>query len=198
MARERARRPRANWSGSWWSIPLGLLQTVGRLPAALDLVEDSLGWDHAVAVPVRGTGRTFEIRTAEDWIALCRAFPREVTASRYDWFNSTGRKGRWVIPDWVRVAREWDAVHLTALGYLHGATRALHLDAETASVIAGWDPDTTIWLTAVVREADEPRQVWRRSTIDDGWIPEAPTASGRHAMGSSPHRMSKPHLEDYS
>ena len=157
-------------SGTWWSIPLGLIRTVGHIPAGLNLVEDPEGWDKAAVIPVRGTGRTFEIRTAEDWISLCRAYPLEVTASRrYDWFQTTGREGRWVIPDWEQVAAEWDAVHLTVLGYLSSATRALQVDADTASVIAGWDPDGTLWLTGAAREDDIPRQEWRR-TGEDSWI----------------------------
>ncbi|GAB3269784.1 hypothetical protein [Arthrobacter pigmenti] len=169
-ARERPADPRTNWSGSWWSIPLGLIQTVGQIPAGLDLVEDSLGWEHATVIPVRGVGRTYEVHSVDDWVWLCRAYPLEVTASRrHDWFRVTGRDGRWVIPDWERVAVEWDAVHLTVMGYLSSATRILQVDADTATVIAGWDPDSTIWLTDSAREWDGPRQEWHRSFNDEGW-----------------------------
>ena len=171
-ARERPRDPRANFSGTWWSIPHGLVHTVGQVPAALGLVEDSLGWERATTVPVRGAGRTLEIRTAADWISLCRRFPLEVTASRrHDWFRATGRQGRWVIPDWEKVAGDWDAAHLTVLGYLNGATRALQVDAETATVIAGWAPDSTIWLTDVAREWEGAWQTWHRASRGDPWTP---------------------------
>jgi hypothetical protein len=170
-ARERPRDPAANYSGSWWSIPHGLVQTVGQLPAGLSLMEDSLGWEHATTVPVRGSGRTLEVQTADDWIELCRLFPLEVTASRrHDWFRVTGRDGRWVIPDWERVAGPWDAAHLTVLGYLNAAGRPLEVDAETATVIAGWNPDSTIWLTDVAREWPVPRQTWQRDSNRDQWI----------------------------
>ncbi|MET4062040.1 hypothetical protein ABIB35_003619 [Arthrobacter sp. UYP6] len=168
--KESARGLDSNWSGDWWSIPLGLVGTVGRIPGGLNLIEDSLGWEDATAIPVRGAGRTYEIHTADDWTALCRKFPLEVTASRRnDWFHVTGRDGRWLIPDWERVAGEWDAVHLSTLGYLSSAGRALHLDEEWASVIAGWDPDRTIWLTDVVREIERPRQHWHRAQQGDAW-----------------------------
>lgn len=168
--RERPGDPRANWSGNWWSVPQGLLRTVGQVPAALSLVEDSLGWERATTIPVRGAGRTLEIGTADDWISLCRRFPLEVTASRrHDWFRVTGRHGRWVIPDWEQVAGEWDAAHLSVLGYLNGATRPLRVDAETATVIAGWAPDSTIWLTDVAHESDGPRQAWHRASHGDPW-----------------------------
>lgn len=157
-------------SGDWWSVPPGLPGTVSRIPAALNLIEDPLGWEDATTIPVRGTGSTYEVRTGDDWTALCRTFPLEVTASRpNDWFQVTGRDGRWVIPDWERVAGEWDAVHLTPAGYLSSAGRALHLDDDRASVIAGWDPDRTIWLTDALRETDSPRQHWHRQTGGDAW-----------------------------
>lgn len=169
-ARERPRDPHANWTGTWWSIPLGLIKTVGLLPAGLSLVEDGYGWKQATAIPVRGDGQTFEVRSEEDWTRLCRSFPLEVTASRrHDWFRATGRDGRWVIPDWERVASEWDAVHLTPFCYLSSATRALPVDNDTASVIAGWDPGTTIWLTDAAREGDGPRQDWNLDSSSDTW-----------------------------
>lgn len=170
-ARERPRDPHASWGGTWWSIPLGLITTVGRLPAGLSLVEDSLGWEHARAIPVRGTGRTFEIRGEQDWISLCRDFPLEVTASRrHEWFRATGRDGRWVIPDWEQVAGEWDAVHLTPWCYLRWAGRVVPVDTDTASMIAGFDPGSTIWLTDVADESDGPCQDWRLDAHDDTWI----------------------------
>ena len=167
----RARETFRHASGSWWSIPVGLLGTIGRLPAGLDLVEDAPGWRDASVIPVQGGGRTYEIRTEDDWAQLCRTFPLDVTASRRDdWFQVTGRDGRWVIPDWELVSREWDAVHLTVLGYLACAGRALTVDSDTASLIAGWDPDRTIWLTDTVRETGEPRQSWRRAQQGDPWM----------------------------
>lgn len=174
-AKDRPDAPGAPWSGTWWSIPQGLLQTVGQIPAGLDLVEDSLGWEDATTVPVRGVGRTYQIHTGDNWIDLCRAFPLDVTASRrHDWYRATGRAGRWVIPDWGQVAQEWDAVHLTVFAYLNGATRPLWIDSGRASVIAGWNPDTTIWLTDVAREWEGPRHTWHRAPQDGCWSPVSP------------------------
>lgn len=168
--RERPADPRANWSGTWWSVPQRLLTTRASVPDALELVEDSLGWETASVIPVRGSGETLEIQSAEDWADLCRDYPMEVTASRrHDWFRVTGRHGRWLIPDWQRVAEKWDAVHLTTLGYLSAATRLIDVDAEYASVIGGWGPDSTIWLTDVAREADAGREQWNRPSNDWRW-----------------------------
>ncbi|MEO3939837.1 hypothetical protein V3C41_01995 [Paenarthrobacter nicotinovorans] len=169
-AKERPQDPHANFSGEWWSIPHGLIHTVARIPDGLSLVEDSLGWEEATVIPVAGTGRILEIATEEDWIKLCRTFPLEVTASRrHDWFRTTGRHGRWVIPDWERAAKEWDAVHLTVACYLSTAGRALETTEDTASVIAGWDPGSTIWLTDVARETEGPRQLWLRPHNEELW-----------------------------
>lgn len=169
--RKRGGGPASAWSGSWWSIPTRLLGTIGRVPGGLDLVEDAPGWLDATAVGVHGGGKTFEIRTPDDWGQLCRAFPLEVTASRRnDWFRATGRDGRWFIPDWERAAGEWDAVHLTVQGYLSCAGRVVELDGDGASVLAGWDPDRTIWLTDAVPEAAAPRQQWHRNQQGDLWV----------------------------
>lgn len=172
---ERPRDPHANYSGTWWSVPHGTIRSVGQIPLGLDLVEDSLGWEDATVVPLRGVGRTYEVRTEDDWVGLCRMYPLEVTASRrHDWFRVTGRDGRWVIPDWEQVAGRWDAVHLTVLAYLGTAGRALQVDDETATVLAGWDPDTTIWLTDVAREWEGPRRQWRRSIHQGVWVRISP------------------------
>ncbi len=167
---ERPRDPTAILSGTWWSFPQGALQSIGRIPLGLNLIEDSFGWEHTTTIPLRGVGRTYEIRGEDDWLSLCRAYPLEVTASRrHDWFRCTGRDGSWVIPDWEKVAEQWDAVHLRALAYLGSANRALQVDADTATVIAGWNPDTTIWLTDSAREWVGPRWHWRRLTYQDPW-----------------------------
>lgn len=168
--RERPADPRANWSGTWWSVPQRLLITRGSVLNALELVEDSLGWETATVIPVRGAGETLELRSPEDWADLCREYPMEVTASRrHDWFRVTGRDGRWLIPDWQRVSETWDAVHLTTLGYLSAATQTIEVDAEYGSVIGGWGPDSTIWLTDVARERDDGREQWTRPSDDWRW-----------------------------
>lgn len=164
-ARERPRDPHARWSGDWWSHPWGAPHTTGGAPSGLPLgipyLEDSFGSTLALAIPVRGGGRTFEVRGADDWAELCRRYPLELTASRrHDWQRVTDRDGRWLLPDWALVSQEWDAVHLTAWGYLTAATREIVVDDECSSVIGGWGPDETYWLTGLVREVEGPRVLW--------------------------------------
>ena len=72
-----------------------------------------------------------EANPPADWVALVREYPLDVTdtAKRGDWWRTTGRDGRWAMPDWSAVARDVDAVHLTVAAYLATAGRALPVDA---------------------------------------------------------------------
>ncbi|WP_170183600.1 hypothetical protein [Pseudonocardia hydrocarbonoxydans] len=162
---------RAPFSGHWWSTPAPstLPSTIRADPAGLSLVEDSPGRSTETCRPVSAQGRVLEITGAADWVDLVRAHPLEVTRSRrHDWWRATGVDGRWSIPDWAAVARDHDAVHLTVRGYLQAAGVALPVGDGTHTVLAGWDPDRTWWLTGRLRAAGEPQrwvrtgEVWAR------------------------------------
>lgn len=164
--------PPERCGGSWWSVPPHRLPRTTRGLAdagsvGLHLVEDGLGWRYArlTRATVRDGARVFEIDSAERWAELCARFPLDASASRRgDWLRTTGRDGRWLIPDWPRVAEEFDGVHLTVLGYLSTAGRAVPVADDWAGVLAGWDPDTTYWLTDdAVRLTDEQSDWW----VDD-------------------------------
>ncbi|QNE34910.1 hypothetical protein [Leifsonia shinshuensis] len=165
--------PPERCGGSWWSIPPhGLPRTTRGLADAgavgLHLVEDGLGWRYArlTRATVRTGARVFEIDGAERWAELCARFPLDASASRRgDWLRATGRDGRWLIPDWPRVAEEYDGVHLTVLGYLSTAGRAVPVADDWATVLAGWDPDATYWLT---EDAVRPTDEWSDWWADDG------------------------------
>lgn len=172
---ERDPNPTANWSGEWGSHPPLTLPSSTRLlsdgsPAGLWLVEDSLGWERAASVGLivpKGLS-VFEIEDAADWAALCARFPIEVTAQkRHDWFRTTGRAGRWVVPDWVQVAEHYDAVHLQVGAYLAAAGVAIPVDDHTgtASMIAGWHPDETYWFSSDIAY-DQEHIHW--VLVDDG------------------------------
>ncbi len=157
-------------SGSWWSIPAfaGLTRTTRGLPdgtaPGFELVEDSDGWDVATAyaVDVPRGARVLELTGPEDVAALVTAFPLEVTASRQrDWYETTGRSGRWLVPDHRAIADVYDGVHLTALAWAAAAGRALPVGEGTATVLAGWDPDATYWYTDDITICT-PGERWRR------------------------------------
>ena len=185
-ARERPADPRAHWSGEWWSTPVtaglvvttrvlpGLLGTGRPAPTQLLLVEDELGWRTATTwpVPVPEEARVLEITSPGEWADLVRRHPLGVSASRrHDWWRTTGQEGPWLVPDWPAVATECDAVHLTVDAYLATAGRALAVPGTDArTVLAGWDPDATWWLTQLF-DLGEPTR-WRR--LDDEpprWTP---------------------------
>ncbi|MFC7962977.1 hypothetical protein [Rhodococcoides kroppenstedtii] len=163
-ARERPLDPTASVGGAWWSNPPTLCSSrllADGTPAGLWFVED--GSDPARAVSRRVTvaegARVFEVDGPQAWAQLCRRFPLEVTAQkRHEWYRTTGRSGRWVIPDWPRLAEVYDGVNLTTTGYLSAATTAIPVDDDGASVIAGWAPDETYWFTdAATAIADDVR-----------------------------------------
>ena len=181
--RERPGDPRAGWSGEWWSTPhLAGLVLSRRLPEGLDLVEDSSGWSSARTWPVQPppAARVLEVTGPEVWADLVRRHPLDVTASRrHDWWRVTGEGGPWCLPDWAAVAEEFDAVHLTVDGYLGAAGRALPVRTAAgpaSTVLAGWDPGTTWWLT------DPPRlgssSEWRRDVHDPGGWTQVGPAGG--------------------
>ena len=158
--RDRPANPRAAWSATWWSKPpAGLKRTTRAVdvggPAGLWLVEDSMGWEKAAVHQIRVSrdARVYEIDGPNAWANLCRRYPLEVTASRrHDWYRTTARTGRWVIPDWAQIGREIDAAHLTVAGYLSIAGLAVPVGDDLMTVLAGWDPDQTYWLTDVTQD----------------------------------------------
>lgn len=177
--RDRPSDPAASYSGTWWSTPgfevPASTRSLGRFgPAGLWLVEDDLGWRSATAtrVQVPPDVRVYEIDGPQAWADLCRRYPLDVSASRrHDWYRTTGRAGRWVIPDWSRVARDVDAVHLTVAGYLSTAGCAVPVDGDAATVLAGWNPDCTYWLKDIARDATS-REIWN---VDGGmWARRPP------------------------
>lgn len=167
---KRPSNPRARYSGQWWSTPAfaGLTTTSRELPglgaAKLALIEDGLGWARASVWPLAPASacRIYEITGPESWADLAARYPLEVSASkRHDWWRATGVESAWFIPDWTRVAVDFDAVHLTVTGYLTTAGRALPV-GKGHTVLAGWNPDETYWLVDVLKP-DGPPVEWHRS-----------------------------------
>lgn len=154
-AADRPSDPSAPWSGRWWSTPalVGLVHSTrwlaGTGPVGLVLVEDSMGWTSAATEPVlpRPDARVYEIDCPTAWSELVARYPLNVTKSRrHDWWKITGETGNWLLPDYAAVAEDYDAVHLSICGYLSSAARALRV-GDAATVLAGWDLDSTWWLT---------------------------------------------------
>ncbi|WRS30973.1 hypothetical protein U6G28_04625 [Actinomycetaceae bacterium MB13-C1-2] len=152
------------YSAEWWSRPSSKLSSTTRTlfdgsPVGLWAVEDGFNWKSAYsyAVEVPDGLRVYEIDSARAWVKLCWQFPMDCSArKRHDWYMTTGRTGRWAMPDWARVAERYDGVHLQVGAYLEAAGTAIPVDEETATVIAGWDPDTTYWFAPGIRYLNDP------------------------------------------
>jgi hypothetical protein len=162
-------------SASWWSTPhpAGTPSTTRAVesgqPVGVALVEDELGWDRAVSttVDVDPLARVYEVTGAAAWAGLVSRYPLVVTRSRQsDWYRATGRAATWLIPDFRAASADYDGVHLTGMGYLTTAGRAVTVEGGH-SLLAGWDPDQTWWLADVLTaNASAPRE-WIRD--QDGW-----------------------------
>jgi hypothetical protein len=167
--------PAAGPGGAWWSTPnaAGTPTTTRALesgePLGVQLVEDGLGWDGALssAVGVDPSARIYEVTGAAAWAELVDRYPLVVTqARRPDWYRATGRDSTWLIPDFRAVSADYEGVHLTGMGYLTIAGRAVAVEGGH-TVLAGWNPDQTWWLADVLTPlAAAPRQ-WTRD--QDGW-----------------------------
>jgi hypothetical protein len=187
--RRAARRPKpvaANISGVWWSTPAiaGLVTTTRSLPGLgavkLMATEDRFGWTTADVWPMKPAAdcRVYEISGPDAWVELVARYPMEVTFSRrHDWWRASGHDGTWIQPDWSAIASDFDAVHLTAFGYLSTAGRGLPVgDART--MLAGWDADETYWLNDVLEPTGEP-VTWHRDDApwtDGAWTVAPPEA----------------------
>jgi hypothetical protein len=166
-ARRRHPSPRdvpENASGHWWSIPIPGLWTTRAVPPvpALHLAcAEETSDDRVVVWSIRISpgARVFEVRRSSDWGRLVEMAPVDVTMSRLgDWRTWTGKEGPFYLPDWRVVAEHFDGVHVTVAGYL--TTRSVPVPvADGYSVLAGWDPDATLWLRDEF-EAIEPVGEW--------------------------------------
>ncbi len=161
-ARARHRSPSdvpQNASGDWWSIPIPGLWTsraVSPVPALHLVCAEETGDERVVvwSLGIAVDARVMELRAPGDWARLVEIAPVEVTMSRLgDWRSWTGCGGPFYLPDWRVVAEHVDGVHLSVGGYL--ATRSVAVPvADGYSVLAGWDPDATLWLTDVIETVE--------------------------------------------
>ena len=127
------------------------------------LSEGGLGWQLARCWPVvpENSASVYEIRGPDQWADLVGRYPLDVTRSRRDdWRRATGWAGRWLIPDYAAVAADLDAVHVSVAGYLTTAGIAILVGDGACTMLAGWDPDATWWLTDALSSTSQSED-WR-------------------------------------
>lgn len=155
-------------SGEWWSAPAGagLPCTTRKLASftAVELIcrDDSFGETQAAIwdISVDPAAHVAEVHSLADWSRLVEAYPHDVTWSREEqWSPRLGWKGPWLLPDWDRVAQDWDGVHVTADAYLRSRGQISRVRGG-ATVLEGWDPDTTYWLSQAVTLAGSGPEIW--------------------------------------
>jgi len=140
--------------GQWWCTPGWGAPTstrpLGPLPAlALEVEEDGFGPrpSHLLSIHASRALRIFEIDGPDDWLHLVRQYTLDVTGQmRGSWWSATWIDDAWFIPDWAAVAADFDVVHLTGMGYLTTAGRALQV-GKGHTLMAGFSPDWAYWLT---------------------------------------------------
>lgn len=173
---------RGQWvGGPWWSTPQWSvlakdLERYGEDPpkvaettrsrpglgaVGLLLEEDTFGAPTALCWPVEASKsvRAFEIDGPGDWLELVERYGVDVTGKRIaHWSMATGLDCRWTMPDWSAVARDYDVVHLTLHGYFTTSGRPLPVAEESSTFLAGWDPDTSYWLSDVLEVVGQPTE----------------------------------------
>lgn len=139
--------------GEWWSAPQHAHSSYALIGShgatGLWWLEDAfeIGAVELIDVLVGAEVRILEIRGSADWAELCRRYPLDVTESKgRDWHQVTGRVGGWLMPDWARVAADYDVIHLTVLGYLEAVAREIRVEGKFSTVLSGWNPDQAYWL----------------------------------------------------
>ena len=91
------------------------------------------------AAEIDESARVFEISSPAEWHALCVSHPR---VNQHP--ASPAGVGT-LVPDWSRVATQWDGVHLTFMGLLT-APFVRHSSAAGTTMLWSWDTEGTLWL----------------------------------------------------
>lgn len=151
----------ADIAGStWWVAPAGALVSSRGPVFGFACVISAAPDDHWMkdeqdslwAVDVLDGARIFEIQAREDWSRLVATYPRKGEGFlTFDWGPAPHPGARLLLPDWRRVAQDWDAVHVSFAGYLAASYESIPIDESHYAILAGWHPDATSWLTGRAR-----------------------------------------------
>lgn len=121
--------------------PVGALWTSSMLPDGVSAWQRSEGSEFPgqgrrpklLHVGPDDLDRVYAIRDVGDYARLVANYPRRVSGDE-------------VAVDWVRVARDFVAVHLTAAGLARAQNHQVETDAGY-TMLRGWDAESTAWLS---------------------------------------------------
>lgn len=139
----------------WWVEPwgafmtsrlLGSGQSVSSICRDGHMVVDEEAINADVPIYFDASRKIFEVSCAREWVNLVERFPMQLKRGRMrPWSQWTGYDGPWVVPDWPSVAEEFDGVHVQLGAVLSSSYRRLHVE-NGSTMLAGWNPDSTLWL----------------------------------------------------
>jgi hypothetical protein len=99
---------------------------------------------HVWRVTVSAAARVCEIHSPEAWSALARAYPSPLVGYTFTGLKHPPRSATRLDPDWSKVSRDWDGVHLSVGGWL----TAEDVPQESGGVtteLRGWNMESTAW-----------------------------------------------------
>ena len=124
---------------------------------------------HRWGIEVSSSARVFEIHRPDDWRRLVATYPHDVSRRHSGWelpgpnqhrsevaavaSASAGSAARFdvrvAMPDWNRVAEDWDGVHLSWAGMLTCEGHVVdvpELGADVVTMLRFWFTERTLWL----------------------------------------------------
>jgi hypothetical protein len=135
---------------AWWTHP----NTLPSFQANAKSLS-CFAFDDAIIQPTAMTkfatpnmANVYEIHGAQDWLSLVERFPIEAKILHLDnWRVSEDRdlESVW-LPDWSKVAGEFEAVYLSPAAYLGISYSFIELEDGRVTFLSGWSPGATFWL----------------------------------------------------
>lgn len=156
--------------GGVWTCTDPLPEAHHWLVSAWELDDDPISrW----RMPINEDARVYEIDGPQDWVALVERFPQVPSRPHMGWelpgpnklaapqlvALSGGRAARLsldhqVLPDWTRVAADYDGVHLTWRGWLTTEGYVSDTSDGGVTMLRYWFSERTLWLNDVCGEPE--------------------------------------------
>jgi hypothetical protein len=100
---------------------------------------------HLWRITAAASARVFEIHSPAAWSGLARAYPSSEVGYTFGDAKHRPKTTERLDPDWSKVARDWDGVHLSMGGWLT-AEDAPYESRGVTTEPRGWSMESTAWL----------------------------------------------------